>query len=143
MHTTPLVGADESAECVAAWHLFGLSTGSVCSLTCIQEQHIHMHCGTVAAPTVQRHYMSITLSRQEPQTGLQHSVVLQQAFVSQGPNPARLLFMESAVTQLLRAAALQAKYARADDCRQSQQGRHSHVQAHLDHLLYIMGDVLE
>ncbi len=53
--------------------------------------------------------------------------------------------MESAVTKLLRGAIVQTKYAGAEHSVQSQQGRQSRkdVQAHLDHLLYIMGDVLE
>ncbi len=85
MHTTPLAGAGESAECTAAWHLLEQSAGSICLLTPIQGPHIPMHCSTVAAPTVQKHCQeSITLSRQEPQKDLQHSAMLQQAFVSQG-----------------------------------------------------------
>ncbi len=89
--------------------------------------------------------MSITLSRQEPQKGLQHSIVLQQAFVSQRINPARLLSMESADMQLVRGAILQAKHAGAEHSMQSCQGRESRedAPAHLDQLLYIMGDMLQ
>ena len=47
--------------------------------------------------------------------------------------------------QLLRAAISHAKPAGAEHSIQSQQGRHSSEDAlaHLDHLLYVMDDVLE